>query len=201
MPVLKKGRDKAIMIGQRVGIYLCNKRKTTLQPNQKPNKMKQIILFFVTLLLVLETGLAQDIQQNIAPGHSLKSFKAPAPAKYSYEYYAVKSSKFRTTGWVLFSMGTVLGVTGLIVYENHLHQGYNWDELGEAIVNSAGAELLMVAGTTMVLVSIPVFISSWHYKKKALSMTASLKFEPYQESYQTGIIQNHYPALGLTIRL
>jgi hypothetical protein len=163
--------------------------------------MKQIILFFSTLLLILQATRAQNNQQNTAPGHSLKSFKAPVPAKYSYEYYAVKSSKFRTTGWVLFSVGTVLGVTGLIVYENHLHQDYNWDELGDAIVNSVGAELLMVAGTTMVLVSIPVFISSWHYKKKALSMSASLKLESYNELNQTGTTQSHYPALGITIRL
>jgi hypothetical protein len=194
-------RDKAIMIVQKAGIYLCRKRNTFNPQIKKPNKMKKIILFFMIIFSVLETTRAQDSLQSITTGPSFKTSVFPPPVKYSHEYYAVKSSKFRTTGWVLLSLGTVLGVTGLIVYENHLHQGYNWDELGDAIVNSAGAELLMIAGSTMVLVSIPVFISSGHYKKMALSLSASLRLEPYHELYQTGIARNHYPALGITIRL
>jgi uncharacterized membrane protein len=194
-------RDKAIMIVQKAGIYLCRKRNTLNPQIKKPNKMKQIILIFVVLFVVLESSRAQDSIRNIAPGPSFKLYKTAPPAKFSYEYYIVKSNKFKTTGWVLAGLGTVLGVTGLIIYENHLHQEYTWDELGDEIANSAGAELLMIAGSTMVLVSIPVFITSLHYKKKALNMSASLKLESYHEIYQTGITQNHYPALGITIRL
>jgi len=163
--------------------------------------MKKIILFFLTLFSAFETTLAQDRLHNITTSPSFKTVSLSPPVKYSHEYCAVKCSKFRTTGWVLLSLGTVLGVTGLIVYENHLHQDYNWDELGNAMVNSAGAELLMIAGSSMVLVSIPVFISSWHYKKMALSFSASLRLEQHHELYQTGIARNHYPALGISIKL
>jgi len=120
---------------------------------------------------------------------------------YSAEYLAIKSSKLKSAGWVLCSLGTVLGVSGLIVYEKNLHSTYSLNQLGDALLNTAGAEILMIAGSTMVLISIPVFISSGQYKKKALNMSASLKLVPSQELSQTGMSLKHYPAVGISIRL
>jgi hypothetical protein len=48
----------------------------------------------------------------------------------------------------------------------------------------------------MVVVDIPVLIRSGYYKRKALDMSANLKFE----QYQTGISMKQYPAVGLSFK-
>ena len=101
----------------------------------------------------------------------------------------------KTTGWVLISAGTVLGITGYFVYENTLNSDYhNFDA---AVGNTFGATLLMAGGAAMVVVGIPVLIRSGYYKRKALNMSAMMKFE----TYQTGIAFKQFPAVGLSIRL
>jgi len=160
--------------------------------------MKQFFLLLVTLFFALETTRSQDSLSNNTPKSSMRIFRTPAPPKYSSDYYAIKSSKFRTTGWVLLSVGAVISVSSTIAYENQLHsESSGWDGLGNALLSGAG----MIVGYSLVVASIPILITSAHYKKKALNMSATLKLEPCQELHQTGISLNHYPSLGLRIQL
>jgi hypothetical protein len=84
-----------------------------------------------------------------------------------------------------------MGVTGTIIYENAYHD--DWDQVG----NVLGGAFLMAAGSAMVITSVPIFIRSGYYKRKAVDISANLKFEPYQ----SGLAIKRYPAIGLSISL
>ena len=162
--------------------------------------MKQVLYLITVLLVLAETSQAQDSLYYKMPNPATKSLNDRVPQKYSANYYTNKSNKSRTAGWVLLSVGTVLGVTGIIVYEHNLNTQYNLNQFDDAIANSFGEEFLIVVGSTMVLTSIPIFIASAHYRKKALEMSAILKLEPNRQPLQTGISMSHIPALGINIR-
>jgi hypothetical protein len=176
-------------------IYLRN--KSTINPNQKNDQMKKMMLIFAILFFVMKNAQAQDSLQNITPNASITTQKKPAPAKFSKEYYEVKSRKLKTTAWILLGAGTVLGVTGVLVYNNR--KDYDLSHLDDAIVSEAGADILMIGGAAMVVTSIPLFITSAKYKRKALSMSATLKLESSRELYTAGISLKHYPAVGIKI--
>ncbi len=162
--------------------------------------MKQVLYLITVLLVLAETSHAQDTVYYRMPNPANKSLVDQGPQKYSVNYYKNKSNKSRTAAWVLLSVGTVMGVTGMIVYEHNINTQYNLNQLDDAIANSFGEEFLIVAGSTMVLVSIPVFIASAHYRKKALEMSAILKLEPNRQPLQTGISMGHIPSMGINIR-
>jgi cytochrome b subunit of formate dehydrogenase len=159
--------------------------------------MKKIIFLFAVLFFVKENSRAQDSLHNITPAPSMKTEKKTAPAKFSKEYYEIKSRKLKTNAWILLGAGTVLGVTGVILYNNQ--KDYDLNHLDEAIVNEAGYEVMMIGGAAMVVTSIPLFITSAKYKKKALNMSATLKLESSKELYAAGITLKHYPAVGVRI--
>ena len=85
-----------------------------------------------------------------------------------------------------------MGVTGTILYE-HAAQTNEWNEVG----NEFGGVFLMAAGGAMVVTSIPIFIRAGYYKRKAMDVSANLKFEPYQ----SGLAMKRFPAIGLRISL
>ena len=114
------------------------------------------------------------------------------PQKNSKEYYLQKSSTLNSTGWVLLGIGVVSGVTGTIIYAN-THNSVGWNQLN----NEIGGGFLIVAGSALVVTSIPIFIRAGYYKNKAMDMSAILKFEPYL----SGIAIKQYPAIGVNIRL
>ncbi len=163
--------------------------------------MKPIVIFLTAIFFISNNIHAQDSSNQITPDPAYKLRENQKPEKYSLEYYTIKAKKRNTAGWILFSLGTAMGIGGYFAYENSLQQEYNWNEMGDAIANSYGSAFLMVAGSTMVAISIPVLISSWHYKKKALRMSASLKMGTSHELNQSGIMSNHYPAVGVNIHL
>ena len=198
-PYLNAVKYKAIMNRQAAGIYLPQ-IKTFYNYKSNPNVMKQVLYFIIALTVTAETGQAQDSLHHVMPNSAAKSLNDRVPLKYSANYYTMKSYKLRTSGWVLLSVGTVMGVTGLIVYEHNLHTEYDLNQFGDAIANSVGAEFLVVAGSSMVVVSIPLFITSAHYRKKALEMSAIMKFEPCRQPFQAGISMNQIPALGINFR-
>ena len=114
------------------------------------------------------------------------------PREDSKEYFLEKRSKLNTTAWVLLGIGAAMGVTGTILYE-HAAQTNEWDQVG----NEFSGVLLMAAGGAMVVTSIPIFIRAGYYKRKAMDVTANLKFEPYQ----SGLAMKRFPAIGLSISL
>ena len=78
--------------------------------------MKQILLLFSILIFALEGTQAQDSLHTTNPVPSTK--KHMAPKTFTREDYMAKSRKLKTSGWILFGVGTVVGVTGLLVYNN-----------------------------------------------------------------------------------
>lgn len=180
------------MVGLEAGIYLSKKKYSF---NSNTNKMKQIMLLLAAFLFILEISQAQDSLHATTPNPSNARSYPPVNPYFSSEYYMNKSNKMKTTGWVLISVGTVLGIAGYFVYENQLNTDYN--SIDDAIGSTLGATILMAGGTAMVVVGIPVLIKSGYYKRKALNMSAMMKFE----TYQTGVAFKQLPALGLSIRL
>ena len=158
--------------------------------------MKKIMLIFAVLFFGFATSKAQDSLTHISPLPQVGTAKPPPPVKNSPEYFALKSRKYKTTGWVLLSVGSVLGVSGWLIHKNQ--KEYTLDQLGEGTATEAGSIFLMAAGGTMVLVSVPVFISSANYKKKSKSLSVSFSLQTIHEPYQTGISLDHQPAIGLS---
>ena len=160
--------------------------------------MKPILLLVSTLILLVQTQ-AQEVPHKLQPNPIMDIGKKDQPIKGSSEYFLQKSKKLKTAGCVFLAAGAVIGVIGLIVYENHIHTDYSFDQFDEAVMGTAGAEFAFIAGTAMVVTSIPLFIASGHYKKKALNLSAALKIEPYQEISQTTMSLKRYPAVSLTV--
>jgi hypothetical protein len=156
--------------------------------------MKQLIILFAACLFLMETSRAQDSLHHAKPNPSVETYKTPPHMVYSSEYYMQKSRKMKTAGWILIGAGSVLGITGYLVYQNQINSYTN--NLDNALLNTAGSTVMMVGGSAMVVVGIPVLIRSGYYKRKALSMSANLKFE----QVQTGISMIQYPAIGLSFQ-
>jgi hypothetical protein len=154
--------------------------------------MKQLFSTIIFLCFITAICKAQDSLHIISPKTSVQKNLYDMPQTNSKEYFLEKESKLNTAAWVLLGAGTVMAITGTIIYEHAIHNE-NWDEVG----NTFGGVFLIVAGSAMVVTSIPIFIRSGYYKRKALNMSAALKFEPYQ----SGLAMKHYPAIGISISL
>jgi hypothetical protein len=154
--------------------------------------MKQLFSSLILLFLLSGICRAQDSLHMVEPKSSMGKNPYMMPLKDSKEYYIQKRNKLNRTGWVLLGTGVVMGVTGTIIYGN-THNGDGWDQLSYEF----GGVFLMVAGSALVITSVPIFIRAGYYKNKALDMSASLKIEPYQ----SGLAMKHYPAIGISIRL
>ena len=143
--------------------------------------------------LFIFTGMcqAQDSLHLASPKTSTEKNKFHMPEKNSKEYYLEKGNNLKTTAWVLLGAGAVMGITGTIIYEKNHNDNLN--EVG----NELGGVFLIAAGSAMVITSVPIFIRSGYYKRKALDISANLKFEPYQ----SGLAIKRLPAIGLTISL
>jgi len=151
--------------------------------------MKQLIIF-AGLFLILESSSAQDSLQHNNLNAPTGKHQSYNPWIYSKAYCQEKSRSLNTAAWVLAGTGAVMGIAGLVVYENSLRED-SWNELG----NSFGGVILVAAGSAMVITSVPIFIRAGYYNKKALNMSAVMKLEPYQK----GLAVQHFPAIGLSI--
>lgn len=128
----------------------------------------------------------------ITPKASTEKNKYYIPQQNSKEYFLEKRNKLNTAGWVLLGGGVTMGIIGTILYENAYHSE-DWYQTG----NVFGGVFLMTIGSAMVITSVPIFIRAGYYKRKAIDMSASLQFEPYQ----SGLAMKSYPAIGLRISL
>jgi hypothetical protein len=154
--------------------------------------MKQLFLVTIGLFIITNMCRAQDSLRIAVPNSSTEKNKFYMPKQNSKEYYLEKQSKLNTTAWVLLGIGAAMGVTGTILYENAAHAN-EWDQVG----NEFGGIFLIAAGSAMVVTSVPIFIRSGYYKRKAMDLSANLKFEPYQ----SGVAMKSFPAIGLRISL
>ncbi len=154
--------------------------------------MKQLFSVTIGFFIITNICRAQDSLHIVVPKTSTEKNTFYMPQPNSKEYYLEKQSKLNTTAWVLLGIGAAMGVTGTIIYENVAHKN-ELDQVG----NEFGGVFLMVAGSAMVVTSVPIFIRSGYYKRKAMDLSANLKFEPYQ----SGVAMKSFPAIGLRISL
>jgi hypothetical protein len=154
--------------------------------------MKHLFASIISFFILIGICRSQDSLHMMSPHPSLEKDKFYMPDKNSKEFFQAKHNKLNTTGWVLLGTGVGLGVAGIITYD-HVNHGNDWEEAG----NVFGGIILMVTGSALTIASVPVFIRAGYYNRKAMSMSANLKFEPYQ----SGVAVKQYPAIGLRISL
>ena len=114
---------------------------------------------------------------------------------YDKEYYLRKSSKMNTAGIILLCAGTALTVGGIIVYNDAM----NSEDWGDGLVNGAGGYIAIVAGSAMVITSIPILIVAGSNKRKAMEMSGSLNLQPYRQLADHGLATNFVPSIGLKL--
>lgn len=147
--------------------------------------MKKLIC--ISLLIVIST--------------SSFSQQTTTPAPMTQSDYLAKAKKQNTAAWVLLGGGFVLSTAGIIVGTQEARNSI--DELfgtGETKNSSAGAILLIAGGTTM-LSSIPFFVSASENRKKAADAPVSLKFKMESQPFirQGSLVKTSYPAIALRI--
>jgi len=154
--------------------------------------MKHLISTIIGLFILTGICKAQDSLHKANPGSPSGKYKYYSPENNSKEYFESKHNKLNTTAWVFLGTGVTLGVVGIIMYD-HANHADNWGDTD----NLFGGIGLMVTGSALTVASVGIFIKAGYYKRKALNMSANLKFEPYQ----SGIAVKQYPAIGLRISL
>ncbi|MES1181765.1 MAG: hypothetical protein ABUL44_03130 [Flavobacterium sp.] len=116
----------------------------------------------------------------------------------TYDDYMEKSRKRNTAGWIFVGSGTALtiGGTALLISaadsEEDIYDD-SWD--GKVI----GGAVMLVAGVALIGTSIPFFIMSHRYKKKAMNL--AFKTEKLQMPRLGKPGNQYYPALSLKINL
>jgi Na+/proline symporter len=140
--------------------------------------MKKITLLSVALILLLNCFAQRNTR--------------------TYDKYMEKSRKrtvgafvFLGTGAALTAGGTALLISGANEADDYYDDG--WD--GKVI----GGAIMMVTGIALMGTSIPFFIMSHRYKRKAMNL--ALKTEKFQLPRLGKQANQYYPALSLKINI
>jgi hypothetical protein len=161
--------------------------------------MKQIIFAIHFLVFAMYSATAQDSLQQKMNNPGIQQPVPTHPLKYSKEYFVQKSARCKKAAWVMLGVGTAMAVGGCIAFDNAITSTGTLDESAASVVNAGAAEVVAVIGAGMVVSSIPLFIASHHYKKKAMNMTLSFKMQPYRELQQTSMTTKFTPGLSFKI--
>lgn len=109
------------------------------------------------------------------------------------EEYLQKSKNQNAFGIVTISGGGLLFMIGGIMGLSE----YDFDSSNDNPKKEKTANVLMATGAGMVLVSIPIFLSSIKNKQKAAALTINSHTQPLL--HQNGIATRRVPALTFTI--
>ena len=160
--------------------------------------MKNIISILITGLFMLEAAMAQETPPRFIPNTSFEKDKAFHSKPKTADYFLQKSSDLQNSAGKLACIGAVLGVSGLLLHE----AGNNsQNQMGAAEFYTGGGMFLLLAGTSLIVISIPLYFESVHYKNKAMAMNASLGFQSFHDLNKTGLVLKQYPAFSLKINL
>lgn len=137
--------------------------------------MKKIV-FFLTLLLFAVKLFSQS-------------------AAFSKDYYLKKSKTRKTVGWVLLGGGVTMTTAGYLL----LIKQVNDDPWTFLEFKGQGYVMLMAAGATTALASIPFFISSAKNARKAATISFNNRrvLFPHQNTF----VLKTQPTLTLKIEL
>ena len=132
--------------------------------------MRKLFLFSL-LLALFATSLAQQTNSSSA---------------LTKQDYLQKSKRQKTTAKILLGGGFVTFISGAAT-------------MGGKCSENVGSHILIGAGFTAMIISVPVFISASKNKRKAISMT--LKSQLVPQFQETGFIHRAVPSLHLKISI
>ena len=147
--------------------------------------MKKIIFF--SLLLIMSATLFSQ-QTNPLPVLSKQDFLQ-------------KSKSQKTIAWILLTGGSIMSLTGSIVWSNEVNKTIENDPFGVfyAPYTTTKGTGIVVAGILISASSIPLFIAAHRNKKK--SMSVSFKKENVLQLQNSSLVNHSVPALSLKISL
>lgn len=159
--------------------------------------MKKLTILFFGLFLLLRLSYAQDSTRK-AVYPPVRYDKARFFKQKGQDYYMEKWRKSNTTAWILFATGSVGLITGYFVYKNNSN-GDDLENWGNDFGGTFSGIITMTVGGLLICGSVPLFISSDHYRKKAMNLSAGLKSEQLPGSPLSGLASKKIPALSLQI--
>ena len=155
-----------------------------------------LLVVFVGLKIQAQTSLATPVDSSLHIG--LNSYVQPvsftsattAPQQ-EYRHYLRSAKTLKILGWTSLGLGIPTTFLGII----YVAAGNFYSPGG---TNHIGA-LVIVSGSVLTLSSIPLFIVSHHYKKKAVSLSLGSQqvFIPQGNGFASSV----QPALSLRISL
>jgi hypothetical protein len=114
--------------------------------------------------------------------------------------YLQKSKNQKKTGQILLIGGTALLITGIVFPKGDLVQeGFLY--IPDEYENDGIKAVLILAGVTSDLASIPFFIASKKNRRKANAASAFIKMEKAAVLQRTVVRNQSFPALGIRIGL
>jgi len=156
----------------------------------------------IVILLVLAAGLNLHAQTSSAtPADttmhiSLNSYAYPVSLalttipQQEYRHYLKTAKTLKIAGWTAMGVGIPMMVYGL---------GMAIGSVEDSRVSHKAANLVFASGATLTLSSIPLFIVSHHYKKKAVSVSLGSQqvFIPRGNGFASSV----QPALSIKVSL
>jgi len=109
--------------------------------------------------------------------------------------YLHKSKSLKSTGYVLVTVGVAASVVGLVMSNA---AGTGDDQFGLNTLEKLPGQMLVIAGVTTALCSIPFFIKAGKYDRKAAAI--SLGNRKMISPFQPGFIPKSQPAITLNIK-
>jgi len=153
-----------------------------------------LLVLFASLNLQAQTSSATpaDTTMHI----SLNSYAHPvsfAPTtipQQEYRHYLKTAKTLKIAGWTAMGVGIPMMVYGL---------GMAIGSVEDSRVSHKAANLVFASGATLTLSSIPLFIVSHHYKKKAVSVSLGSQqvFIPRENRFASSM----QPVLSVKIAL
>jgi len=153
-----------------------------------------LLVLFASLNLQAQTSSATpaDTTMHI----SLNSYAHPvsfAPTtipQQEYRHYLKTAKTLKIAGWTAMGVGIPMMVYGL---------GMAIGSVEDSRVSHKAANLVFASGATLTLSSIPLFIVSHHYKKKAVSVSLGSQqvFIPRGNGFASSV----QPALSIKVSL
>ena len=155
---------------------------TSQSEYQKTFIMKK--LFLLVLISLPGLMMTQQVQQ---------------PNKWTKDNYLRKSKNQNALGVVMVSGGGLLATIGLIMSMSDLGNSLDFDSSNDNPQKEKTANALLYTGGGMLLLSVPVFLSSIKNKQRAAAISINSSSQPVL--YQNGITTNRMPVLSFTISL
>ena len=158
-----------------------------MDPLHRPNTLSKLLLF---LLLAVISWIDAKAQPRGAPRRKHSS----APIIRDSAYFMNYSKKLNTAGWISFSTGTALLITGYFVYQNNNNPNNIFNGL-----NLIPGTFMMIFGGCAMITGIALFITATNYKLRANSVSLFTRTEDFPRLAQIGISHHSIPSIGIRL--